>query len=219
MTWIIPAVSVIAVACLGLVLVGVVRELDRLRRRLDLVEKAFPGKINRRGLPVGAKAPEFTSADLAGRTVSTTSYVGDQYLVLFAHPGCAPCDDLVPPLAAHVVKNQRPRTIVVSQGATADHRGAWRPGNDSSDVFRVVLQQHSAIAKQFETFITPHLFVVNPDGRIGAQGVANSVEEVRVLLKEAEVARRKSSPGRTDRREPWTAFPNTSHRPSAEEHS
>ena len=219
MVWIIAAVMVIAVAGLGLVLVGVLRQLDQLRRRLDLVEKAFPGKINRRGLPVGAEAPEFASADLAGRTVSTASYIGEQHLVLFAHPGCAPCDDLIPPLAAHVVKNQGPRTIVVSQGTAADHPSAWRPGNDSSDVFRVVLQQHSAIAKQFETFISPHLFVVNPDCRIGAQGVANSVEEVRVLLKEAEVARRKSSPGRTDRREPWTAFPNTSHRTSAEEHS
>lgn len=172
--WVVGTASLLTLGWLALVVIGVVREVDRLRRRLDLLEKALPGRVNRTGLPVGTVVPDFEGQALDGETVSSEDYRGEQHLVLFAHPGCTPCEQLVPILISRFVQGDVPPAIVVTQGDVTVHPNSWRQ-NGSSGGLRVLMQDRHSIAKKFGTFITPHLFVINPDGRVGAQGIVNSV--------------------------------------------
>jgi hypothetical protein len=82
-----------------------------------------------------------------------------------------------------------PATVIVSEGSPADHPEVWKRAAEGGSIV-VALQERSAIAKRFETFITPHLFVVGPDGRVLAQGIASNVEEVKAVTRRAKRERR-----------------------------
>ncbi|MGH9065616.1 MAG: hypothetical protein ACRD0L_16915 [Acidimicrobiales bacterium] len=98
--------------------------------------------------------------------------------------------------ALAVVMAGLPPVVVVSNSPAEAHAGPWDvpEGAGSLDV---VLDDHHRIARRFETFATPHLFVVGPDGRVGAQGVVNRIEDVRRLLGPADHADRGALLGST----------------------
>jgi thiol-disulfide isomerase/thioredoxin len=174
-----------AVVVVCFVQLGLIRQVDDLDRRLTLVGMAMPGKAGRIGLRPGSLAPEIIGRTLEGDRFASSDWLGSEHLVLFAHPGCPPCESLVPDLIESVRAGALPPTVVVSEGPSEGHPEAWREPNVTGGSLAVVAQDHSAIARRFETFVTPHLFVVGPGGQIMAQGLANSVDEVRTLLKRA----------------------------------
>ncbi len=172
-----------ALAWLGLVLVGTVRQVEDLELRLAVLGMAMPGRVGRTGLPVGATAPGFEAPTLDGATFSSGTWRGREHLVLFAHPGCAPCETVVPEVLRSAGRGILPPSIVVSEGPA--HPSTWDGVSGAEGRAVVVLQERSAIARRFETFITPHLFVVGPSGRVLAQGVAGTLEEARALVRRA----------------------------------
>jgi hypothetical protein len=171
----------LALIWVGLVLVGLVRQTDELDRRLTVVVAAMPGKINRLGLPVGALVPAFKGRTLDGHAWDSSSLADQEHLILFAHPGCAPCEELVPELISAVEAGHLPRTVIVSEGAASEHPEDWREVSDPAGRVTVLLQDGHSVAKRLESFVTPHFFLVGSDHRIVAQAVATTLEEVKVI--------------------------------------
>jgi peroxiredoxin len=171
------------VGWLSLVVLGLIRLVDDFDRRLTVVSMAMPGRIGRTGLKVGSVAPSFEAPSLVGGRVSSADWLGKEHLVLFAHPGCPPCETLVGTFGETINRWKFPPMIIVSEGEPGSHSEAWRQVCSSSGDVVVALQNRSSIARQFETFITPHLFVLAPDGTVRAQGVASTPEEMKAMLK------------------------------------
>ena len=177
------ALCLVLIGWLTLVVLGLIRLVEDLDRRLTVVSLAMPGRIGRTGLKVGSVAPSFEAPSLVGGHVSSADWLGKEHLVLFAHPSCPPCETLVGSFGDTINRWELPPMIIVSEGEPDSHSAAWKRVCGSSGDVVVALQRRSSIAKQFETFITPHLFVLAPDGMVRAQGVVSTPEEVKALMK------------------------------------
>src|SRR5688572_25051074 len=91
------------VALQGWVLLHLLRQQGRLVLRLDALE-AMVGGVDagdRPGLPVGTPAPSFALPDPWGMVVILEELLarGRPVLLLFADPGCGPCNELFPDIA------------------------------------------------------------------------------------------------------------------------
>jgi hypothetical protein len=183
---VVAGILLLALIWLGLALHGVVNHLEDLERRLDVVVSGMPGTVKRTGLRVGSPVPEFDAETLQGQRISSATLSGVKRLILFAHPGCAPCEQVVPLVLEEADQGRLPPTVVVSAGSAEDHPAAWTEPAERSGRARLIVQERNAIAKRFETFITPHLFVIGADDRVLAQGIAGQLQEVRALIKKSQ---------------------------------
>jgi hypothetical protein len=166
--WIAIAVLSSAVIFLFLALTGATRTVASLKRSLDGNGADDVVRL-RSGLAVGSEAPAIQSVS------ATTS--GRRHLMVFADPGCAACETLIPALLTK--PNHTPVVLVGRSGTGWPER--WRPG--PGDV--VVFDPDERIANAYSVGFTPHVFVVDEGGSIAAQGPADSVEMVERLLREA----------------------------------
>ena len=184
MVLILLAAVAVALIFLLLVVLALVRQVDELDRRLTLVTMAIPGKVGRTGLRPGSSEPSFEGPTLPGGSFVSSDWSGREHLVLFAHPGCPPCETLFPELVPELRTGTLPPTVVISQGLATDHPAAWQEAVGGDDLV-VVLQEGTSIARRFETFVTPHLFVIDTQGRVAAQGIASTLGEANVIVKKA----------------------------------
>ena len=93
---------VVVVAFQGGLLVNLLRQQGRLVLRLDALE-ALVGTVDagdRPGLPVGSPTPTFALPDPWGARVTLDELLarGRPVLLIFADPGCGPCNELFPDL-------------------------------------------------------------------------------------------------------------------------
>jgi AhpC/TSA family len=186
MAWVLVLVGVLTtvVAFLGLLVLALIRQVDDLDQRLSLVSMAIPGKVGRTGLRVGSPEPSFQGQTLGGGSFASSEWSDREHLVLFAHPGCPPCETLFPELVRELRAGAVPPTVVISEGLPEDHPDEWKEAVGESDLV-VLLQRNSSISRRYETFVTPHLFVVDPEGRVTAQGIASTVEEAKAIIRKA----------------------------------
>ena len=170
-----------AVLTLAVVVAAMLRSLTRLRHEVD---RGREGSIDPLGggLPVGTPAPPFEATALDGSPYTGDRRSGELRLVAFAHPGCPPCEDLVPELIGGCANGTLPPAIVVSRGPAAEQPAGWRRATDTIDL---VTERGDDVARMFDSFVTPHVFVVTAGDRIGARGVATTIEDVRQLVARA----------------------------------
>jgi uncharacterized membrane protein YphA (DoxX/SURF4 family) len=92
---------------LGMMVVDLLRQNGRLLLRIEAIEGRLGGEETVRegadapthaGLQVGSAAPGFTLSGIRGETLTLDFLTAAQrpVLLLFARPGCAPCETLVP---------------------------------------------------------------------------------------------------------------------------
>ncbi len=175
--WAAVGVLLLAVVFLGLVLAGALRQLEELRRRAEGWPQDGVERIDE-GLPVGAHAPAFQGTRLDGVGFSSADLAGREHLVILAHPGCRSCEELIDDIAA---RGAPLPAIVVSDAPAEQHGLVWRSLNGRASV---VLEREGRVASAFRTEISPHAFVVDRTGRIAAQGVATTVEDLERLVAE-----------------------------------
>jgi len=172
-----------AVLVLAVVVAAMLRSLTRLRAD---VERRAPatGALDalNGGLAVGARAPRIEATALDGSPYTGDRWNGALRIVTFAHPGCPPCEELVPGLIGGSEDGSLPPAIVVSRGDPAEQPAGGRRPVARTDL---VTERGDEVARRFESFVTPHVFVVTPEGRIGARGVATTVQDVRELVARA----------------------------------
>ncbi|HEX4623987.1 MAG TPA: MauE/DoxX family redox-associated membrane protein [Solirubrobacteraceae bacterium] len=120
------------------------------------------------GLPVGAQAPTFALARLRdGDTVRLDDLwaEGRPALLVFTHPGCGPCNDLMPDLRRWQRSlSDRVTIALVSQGGEADNHEA----HAEHPLDNILLEggKGNDVYKAYRMRGTPSAVAVGPDGRI-----------------------------------------------------
>ncbi|MGH8972695.1 MAG: MauE/DoxX family redox-associated membrane protein [Acidimicrobiia bacterium] len=173
----IMALAVLALAGVvglqGWVLLQLLRQQGRIVLRLDAVE-ALVGGIDagdRPGLPVGAPAPAFTLPDPWGATVALDELLtgGRPVLLLFADPGCGPCNELFGDFARWQRDWRHALTIAVVSAGSAE---ANRAKATEHGLANVLVQERREVAAAYATTATPSAVLVGADGRVASPLVA-----------------------------------------------
>jgi hypothetical protein len=182
--WLAMSIATIALAWIGLALVGVVRELEELRARLDAL--GTRGDAPRRELPVGAPVPVWRIATADGEVVSSSTFDARRHLLLFADAACRACDDLVPEVVRSAGAGSIPPVAVIAHGDAASTPAPWRV----ADVrVRVGAERGDEVSAAFGVDITPTAFVVDEGGAVVARGPVATMDDVRGLLHQADGVR------------------------------
>jgi len=178
---VVAVVALLAVVVLACVLAATLRALDRLRADVAALGVASHDAfdIAADAIPIGAPAPAFAATAADGEPYSSTDLDGTLRLVAFARPGCPPCEDLVPALLRDAEAGALPPAVVVSRGSPADHPGAWRAGGRRA---HLVLEDGDRVTQAYRSAVTPFVFVLTADDRVGARGIATNVDDVRALV-------------------------------------
>jgi len=177
--------AMLAVVVLGCVSVATLRALDRLRAEVAAL-RADPHDvfdILGDAIPVGDPAPSFAATAADGVPYSSDDLEGTLRLIAFARPGCPPCEELVPALVRDVERGTLPPAIVVSRGAPADQPHAWRAGGRRA---HLVIEYEDRVSRAYRSDVAPIVFVLTAEDRVGARGIATSVDDVRALVASAE---------------------------------
>jgi methylamine dehydrogenase accessory protein MauD len=168
----------VIVLFLGFLLLGSLQTLARLRWRLEQVEATMPSKINRNGLKLGTRAPEFSLPDTAGDQVSLRDFAGCRVFLVFTQSGCRPCHAVLPELEKLPVKGEV-RVIVVNNGDLGSTRDWTKRLNLS---FPVLVQERYELSKRYEAFATPFAFVIDERGLIASKGIINNRQHIEFVL-------------------------------------
>lgn len=121
----------------------------------------------------GRPAPDFTTRDAEGRTVSLKDFRGRYLLLDFWASWCAPCRKKMKELKAVYPQLQEKGITVCS--ISGDHdRAAWLRATREDGIIwtntcDVVPFRENKIVKAYHVTNVPTLFVISPDGRIIAQ--------------------------------------------------
>jgi peroxiredoxin/uncharacterized membrane protein YphA (DoxX/SURF4 family) len=199
--WFVLALSVVAVAGLaisGWIIVHILGQNGRLLLKLDELEdqitaiaagKPVPSSAKsnatkrpepQRGLPIGAQAPAFRLEGLYGETHTLDSLraSGKPVMLVFADPGCGPCNALMPEVAGWQKELASKLTIAVMSRGPVDKNLEKAQQHDLSTI---LLQPDRTISDAYQALGTPSAVLVQPNGTIGSQ-VAGGSEKIRELI-------------------------------------
>ena len=131
------------------------------------------------GLPVGANAPKFSLATIAGEKMSLDDLLkdGKSVLLLFAGPNCWGCKILLPMVRAWESDYSDRLTIaVLSNGSIEDNRNRMV----KYEIGLLLLDADSAVADDYQAKWTPAAVLIHPDGRIASQNTYgdNAIREM-----------------------------------------
>jgi peroxiredoxin len=164
------ALAVVGVLCLVnlALLFAVIRKLRLLGEQVDKVPILAPAAL----LPVGSQAPEFTAVTTRGEARSLADLAGSRSVVGFFSPGCEPCRTQLPEFIefAKALPGGPGQALAVVVGQT---EGAARFAADLEGAVAVVMTSRQGPLKAaFSVRGTPAFYLIGPDGRIEAQGMA-----------------------------------------------
>lgn len=172
------------VALQGWVLVQLLRQQGRLVLRLDALEALVGGvdAADRPGLPVGAPAPSFALPDPWGATVGLDELRsrGRPVLLVFADPGCGPCNELFGDIGRWQREWRDGLTIAVVSAGSAE---ANRAKATEHGLLHLVVQERREVAAAYATTATPSAVLVGADGRVASPLVAGGDAIWKLLLR------------------------------------
>ena len=180
-------------ALLGLLVIeaaliaNLLRQNGRLLIRLDALEARLGGdggeqevEVPQVGLAIGSQAPSFSLPGLRGETLTLDFLraAAKPVLLVFAHPGCGPCEALLPELEAwHQQHGDELTLAVLSEGGLDSNRAKFVERR----LPFVVIQEAREVAEAYEVSGTPSAVVVHPDGTIGSH-LAAGAPQIRALV-------------------------------------
>lgn len=173
-----------------------VQQGGRVLGRLDALEKQLGAglgtqpapaaivpaqpEVPPQGVPVGQPAPAFELQALDGPNVSLAHLLeeGKPLVLLFTHPSCGPCTELMPEVAqwqgeqaAHF------RLALISRGEAKENRSKMK----GQKIHTVLLQKEMEASADYQAYGTPSAVLVRPNGTIGSS-VAGGAEAIRTLI-------------------------------------
>jgi peroxiredoxin len=179
--------------------------VEGLENQLNEIE--FGGAEEPTGLPIGAEAPAFELPDLAGERKSLTQFRGQPLLLIFFHPDCGFCREMMPKLAAlpsegraprvldsHNVKEDKglvelgppvdgmdgkSRLVIITSGDVEKNRQLFAEHKVSCPV---LLQKDSGVATTYRSHGTPSGYLIDPAGKIASE-LAMGAEALLALAK------------------------------------
>lgn len=167
----------IALVGMGVLLLGVARQVGVLHQRLGPAGALMLSKE----LKVGERSPEFPLATLDGRQVlvGAKDPQGRSSLVAFVSPDCPVCASLLPTLKRVASEeSSRLKVVFASDGEPQVHRRyAAEKGIES---FPYVLS--SELGRSFGIGRLPYAVMIDAEGVIRSQGLVNNREHLESLL-------------------------------------
>ena len=166
--------------------------------------------------PVGSAAPSFSATDSNGKTISLADYKGKYVVLEWFNPEC-------PFVKKHYGSGnmQKLQENFTSKGVTwltIDSNAAGKEGNLKPDEANkkiadwkahstaFLLDSDGKVGKAYGAKNTPHMFVINPEGKIIYEGaidskaspnpddIPSSTNSVKVALDEARAGKQVSTP-------------------------
>jgi hypothetical protein len=179
--WIAAFVALwILVLILGLLVLGTLRRLMPLMERFEAGLSVGATSPSPRGLSPGTVVPPFRAQEIGGAVLTDADLRGSTSIVLFLGSSCRACERFIRDLARGRVPALEARLVPV-----ADETDMARELARSEDT-TVLVDEHRALARVFESEATPHAFVVGEDGGVLASGTPNDWNRVRDLLARAQ---------------------------------
>lgn len=134
------------------------------------------------GLPIGAPAPSFSLASIAGGPVTLDDLLayGKSVLLLFVSPNCFPCETLLPIVKVWERDYGDQLTVaLLSKGTPKDNRERV----EKYGARHLLLQGEHSVAEDYQAKWTPAAVFVSRYGKIASQ-VAYGDEAIRALVAE-----------------------------------
>jgi peroxiredoxin len=185
--------GVIAFAVIGVgawFMTQLLRQHGRMLLRLDTLEEelaargiiADPARAGSPdGLAPGVDAPAFELPDLRGGSVTLNDLLlpGLPVMLVFGHPGCTPCVEMIPEIGSWESAHGADLTLaLISQGTSEANRAVVA----EHGVERVLLQTERETADAYEAYATPSAVLVSKEGLI-ASPVVQGAAAMRALLR------------------------------------
>jgi len=178
--WIAIATLWAVVACLGIAVLALARQIGILHQRLQPVGALKLGS----SLAVGQAAPVIEASDFGGQplTIGAADPAADTLLV-FVSPSCPVCKSLLPALRT-MRRRERPpiKVILASDGPRLEH--ADFIAAESLGDFTYVLSEALGIA--YGAGRLPHAVLIDGTGIVRASGLVNSREHLDSLFEARE---------------------------------
>jgi thiol-disulfide isomerase/thioredoxin len=164
------ALAAVGVLCLVnlTLLFAVIRKVRVLGERVDKVPVTARAAL----LPVGSNAPEFTAVTTGGDSASLADLAGSRSVVGFFSPNCQPCRAQVPEFIefAKALPHAAGQGLAVVVGDGAAATGLADELDGAATV--VITPRQSPLVAAFSVRGFPAFYLIGPDGRIEARGMA-----------------------------------------------
>jgi len=122
----------------------------------------------------------FSLSGLHGETL-TLDFLrapGKPVVLVFADPGCSPCNALMPDIGRYQREHTEQFTLaMISRGSPEDNRAK----SAEHGLVHVLLQQDQEVADAYQLVGTPSAVVVRPDGSVGSAMIAGR-DSVRAMI-------------------------------------
>jgi methylamine dehydrogenase accessory protein MauD len=179
--WIAIATLWAVVACLGVAVLALARQIGILHQRLQPVGALKLGST----LNVGQAAPVVEASDFGGRrlTIGAADPAAADTLLVFVSPSCPVCKSLLPALRAIRRREKPPINVILgSDGPRLEH--ADFIAAESLGEFTYVLSEALGIA--YGAGRLPHAVFIDGAGIVRASGLVNSREHLDSLFEARE---------------------------------
>lgn len=137
---------------------------------------------------VGQPAPDFSLTDVSGKTVRLSDFKGKHVVLEWNNPGC-------PFVRKHYQGNlqalQKEFTakgvvwlaINSTEDASADYKtppqlARWMAEQKAAPT-AVLMDEEGTVGKAYNARVTPHMYIVNPQGRLAYAGAIDSIPSAR----------------------------------------
>lgn len=137
---------------------------------------------------VGQAAPDFSLTDVSGKTVRLSDFKGKHVVLEWNNPGC-------PFVRKHYQGNlqalQKEFTakgvvwlaINSTEDASADYKtppqlARWMAEQKAAPT-AVLMDEEGTVGKAYNARVTPHMYIVNPQGRLAYAGAIDSIPSAR----------------------------------------
>ncbi|WP_041674983.1 thioredoxin family protein [Ramlibacter tataouinensis] len=159
--------------------------MPMLRRTLIAASLTALAATAQAAATVGQPAPEFTLKDAAGKTVRLSDFRGKHVVLEWTNPGC-------PFVQKHYNSGNMPATqkaatdqgvVWLSVNSTARDSGdwlepaklmAWKQERKAAPT-AVLMDEEGTVGKSYGARTTPHLYIVDPQGRLVYAGGIDSI--------------------------------------------
>jgi hypothetical protein len=154
-------------------------------RQVAFLQRLKGAGTEREGLPVGEKAPAFDYMPINRRSASTHfDPKGTWSLLVFADPTCVSCQGTLLALERMAPKlRQTMRILVATNADPAQFNAVDAFRTASVDISRV---PGDVASRLYQTTITPFGYVIDPEGKIRAKGVATDEASIRKIVRKAD---------------------------------
>lgn len=149
-------------------------------RHFGLMSMGTLEGVQRDGLPLGEVAPVVSGVTAQGEELVWEVQSGKSHLVLFAAPGCEPCEQVLPSInQLGEATNAHIDGLIVVPGqrdAAEQLVAKFHPP------FPCLAEDGSGAFDRYRVRVTPFAFVIGEDRRIRAKGLCNDPIRLRDLL-------------------------------------